>query len=200
MRCARSAVLLAALVAAGLAPKVASAQSRPELPEGTRIRIVVLSGDLLTAAPEDERATARVVRADADSIAYRLDRSYATRVVPWWQVKELDVSDGRRLRTAADHLGSAAIVTLVGAGVAYSSWHSCNDPESDAIWSCIVLPRRLGTSVRFGAWAGLTVGVLGTLANRHEELWRNVVRSEGPRLLIDHDARSGFRIGVGWRF
>jgi hypothetical protein len=200
MRLAGATILLG-LFAAGLAAMPAHAQGRPDLPQGARIRLVLIDADPSPGEPNPERTTATVHRADADSIAFRLDRSKSSvRVVPWWRVQELDVSEGRRRYTPVEHLGSTAMFTLIGSGVAYASWHSCNDPESDAIWSCIVLPRRLGSFVRFGAWSGFTLGVIDVLVNQYEEQWRSVVRSDGLRLLIDHQPQSGYRAGFNVRF
>ena len=199
----RTLPLAVAILVAAFATTSAVAQSRPELsdlPEGRRIRIKLLSPNPSAHKPDTISGTATIRRADADSIVFQMDRSDSLRVAPWWQVRELDVSDGRRPYTALEHLSSTAMITLIGVGVSYSWWHSCNDPESDVIWSCIVAPRHLGTSVRFGAWAGLALGVIDVFTNRYEELWRNVVRSNGPSLLIDHQARSGFRFGVNFRF
>lgn len=188
------------LLAAALVAEQASAQSRPELPERARIRIAVLRTDSLGATMSELRGIAVVHRADADSIAFRLDRSDEILIAPWARVQELEVSDGTRPYTIGEHLGSTAIFTIVGAGLGYSSWHSCNDPESDEIWSCILSPRYLSTSVRTGAWVGLAVGLIDVLVNREEETWRNVLHPSGPRLLIGHSARSGFRLGASLKF
>lgn len=111
-----------------------------------------------------------------------------------------DPVDGSRAATFAERLGFAAVFTAVGAGVGYSWWHSCNDPESEAIWSCIVAPRRLGTSVRVGAYTGLAVGLIGLVGNVKVAERQNLVRAAGPSLLVDHHARSGVRVGVSFRF
>lgn len=199
----RPVLLTTAFVAVALVTRPVSAQSGPvitDLTAGARIRITVLSTSTSKGKPKTISGTAHIVRADADSIAYRTERTNGLTTVPWWQVEELDVVVGTRPYTALERLGAAAGLTALGTALSYTWWHSCNDPESDVIWSCIVAPRRLGNAVRFGAWAGLAIGTGFALALRYEEQWSSVIRAEGPTLLIDHQPQSGFRLGVNFRF
>ncbi len=130
----------------------------------------------------------------------RPESSVLVRVVAGQQVDELDSDDEGRPAGFAGRLGFAAAFTAVGAGLGYSWWHTCNDPESEAIFSCIVAPRRLGTSVRFGAYTGLAVGLIGLVGDLKVVERNKLVRAAGSGLLIDYRARSGFRVGANFRF
>lgn len=192
-------VLLSCIVLA-VAAAPALAQSRPDVPERARIRIAVISADTTGGKVKELRGTAVLHRIDADSIAFRLDRTDEILIAPWARVQQLEVSDGTRPYTFVEHLQFTALFTGLGAGIGYSSWHTCNDPESEDIWSCIVSPRRLGTSVRAGTWVGLTLGVVSMFVNREAELWRNVLRPTGPKLIFKQAARGGFQVGVSLPF
>ncbi len=196
----RSLPLAIAIFAAALVTTPTVAQTPPDLPEGARIRIKLLSPILAARKPETTNGIATIHRTDTDSIAFQLTGSDVVRVVPWGQVQELYLSEGRRPFRVAERLGFAAAFTFVGALAGYDWWHTCNDPESDVIWSCIVAPRRLGTSVRFGTWTGLTIGALTALGIRDAEQWHPVLHTHRPTLLIGLQARSGLRIGVNFRF
>lgn len=166
--------LAAAIVAAALTTAPAVAQSQPELLDFPK----------------------------ADSIATQIKASVPERVAATPRVQELDLDldDGSRPATFLERLGFASILTGVGAGVGYSWWHDCNDPESDFMWSCIVAPRRLETSVRFGAYSGLALGVASLLGDLKVRVMHSRFRAADPRLLIGHRALSGFRVGVNFRF
>lgn len=170
-----------AILATALTTPPAVAQSRPE-------------------SPDTMGAPATIHRVNADSIASQLDASVLVRIVAGQQVEELDLHDEGRPAGFAGRLGFAAAFTALGAGLGYSWWHTCNDPESDAIFSCIVAPRRLGTSVRFGAYTGLAVGLVGLLGDLKVVERNKLVRAVGSGLLVDHQARSGFRVGANFRF
>ncbi len=199
MRTRLRLLILSGLLAATAAGP-ARAQLRPELPERSRIRITVVRAEPTGDTKEALRGTAIVHRADADSIAFRFDRTDEVLIAPWKHVQRLEVSTGMRPYSIGEHLGSTALFTLVGAGAGYATWHSCNDPESDEIWSCILSPRRLGTSVRAGAWLGVVLGLGGVVANRETERWRNVLGPSGPTPLIGYSPRDGISIGLSLRF
>jgi hypothetical protein len=129
-----------------------------------------------------------------------MDASVLVRLVAGQQVEELDSDDEGRPAGFVGRLGFAAAFTAVGAGLGYSWWHTCNDPESDAIFSCIVAPRRLGNSVRFGAYTGLAVGLIGLVGDLRAVEGNKIVRAVGSGLLVDHHARSGLRVGANFRF
>ncbi len=173
---------------------------------GVASAVAILATALTTAPavaqsrPESSSDPATIHRVNADSIASRMDASVLVRVVAGQQVEELALDDEARPAGFAERLGFAAAFTAVGAGLGYSWWHSCNDPESDAIFSCIVAPRRLGTSVRFGAYTGLAVGLAGLLGDLKVVERNKLVRAAASGLLVDHQARSGFRVGANLRF
>jgi hypothetical protein len=173
---------------------------------GVASAVAILAVALTTAPavaqsrPDTMSGTATIHRVNADSIASRMDAAVLVRVVAGQQVEELDSDDEGRRAGFLGRLGFAAAFTAVGAGLGYSWWHTCNDPESDAIFSCIVAPRRLATSVRFGAYTGLAVGLAGLLGDLKVAEQNKLVRAAGSGLLIDHHARSGFRIGANFRF
>ena len=199
--------LAVAILAAALTSAPAFAQSRPEKsdsPKATGIRVPVLRSGPSTLKPDTISGTATIHPVNADSIASQMNTSVLVRVPAWQQVqeqeRELDLDDGSRRATFLERLGFAAIVTAVGAVLGYSWWHTCNDPESDVIWSCIVAPRRLGTSVRFGAYSGLAVGLTGLVGDLRVVGRQKLVSAAGRSLLFDHQARSGFRVGVNFRF
>lgn len=196
----RTVPLAVAIFAAALVTTPAVAQAPADLPEGARIRIKLLSPIPAARKQETTNGIATIHRTDADSIAFQLTGSDVVRVVPWGRVQELYLSAGIRRIKVAERLGFAAAFTFIGALAGYDWWHTCNDPESDVIWSCIVAPRRLGTSVRFGTWTGLTLGVAAALGPRSAEQWRPVLRTYRPTLLIGHQARSGLMVGVNLRF
>lgn len=197
--------LAVAILAAALTSAPAFAQSRPEKsdsPKATGIRVPVLRSGPSTLKPDTISGTATIHPVNADSIASQMNTSVLVRVPAWQQEqeRELDLDDGSRRATFVERLGFAAAFTAVGAGLGYSWWHTCNDPESDVIWSCIVAPRRLGTSVRFGAYSGLLVGLAGLVGDLRVVKGQKLFRAAGRSLLFDHQARSGFRVGVNFRF
>jgi hypothetical protein len=178
-----SVPLAVAILAAVLTTAPAVAQSRPDTTSGT--------------------ATAHPVT--ADSIASQMKASVPVRVAPSPQLqvklKELDlVDDGSRPATFLERLGFASIFTAVGAGLGYAGWQTCNDPETEIIIRCIIAPRRLETSVRIGAYSGLAVGLMGLVGDLRVRVLHSRFRAADPGLLIGHQALSGFRVGVNFRF
>ena len=173
---------------------------------GVASAVAILATALTTAPavaqsrPDTTSGTATIHRLNADSIASRMESAVLVRVVAGQQVEELDLDDEGRPATFGERLGFVAITTAVGAGLGYVWWHSCNDPESDAIFSCIVAPRRLGTSVRFGAYPGLALGLVGLFGDLKVVKRNKLVSAVGSGLLVDHQARSGFRVGANFRF
>jgi hypothetical protein len=142
----------------------------------------------------------------ADSIESQMKASVPVRVAPSPQLQDkmqelaLDFEDESRPATFVERLGFAAIFTGVGAGLGYEGWQACNDPESEIIIRCLIAPRRLGTSVRIGAYSGLAVGLVGLLGDLRVRVLHSRFRAADPGLLIGHHVRSGFRVGVNVKF
>jgi hypothetical protein len=188
-------------------PALGLAQARPDLPERARIRIAVFRADSVGGVRDSLRGTGTVHRVGADSITFRLDESGELWIAPWARVHTLEVSEGMRAYTIGEHLGSTAILTLVGAGLGSLYWHDCKEAEArdvDVFVCMVVPPRRLGGAVRTGAWAGLAIGLIDNLVNRKVEVWRRVHRPNdaspvlGP--LLSHSTRSGVMLGINIRF
>lgn len=177
---------------------------------GVSLTVAMLAASLTTAPavaqsrPDTTNGTATVHMVTADSIASQIKASVLVGVAPSEQVQvkmpEVDLDEGSRPATFLERLGFASIFTAVGAGVGYSWWHDCNDPETELFWSCLVAPRRLETSVRFGAYSGLAVGLAGLVGDLRVRVRNSRFRAADPGLLIGHQARSGFRVGVNFRF
>ncbi len=195
--------LAVAILAAALTSAPAFAQSRREKsdsPKATGIRVPVLRSGPSTLKPDTISDTAAIHGVSADSIASQMKASVLVRVPARQQVQEPDLGDGSRRATFVERLGFAALSTAFGALFGYSWWHDCNDPETELFWSCIVAPRRLGTAVRLGAYSGLAVGLTGLLGDLMVTVRHSRLRAADPGLLIGHHARSGFRVGVNFRF
>jgi hypothetical protein len=166
---------------------------------------VALLAAALTTAPAVAQSQPELMDfPQADSLAAQMKAAVPVRVAPLQRVEEkmldLDLDDGSRPASFLERLGFASILTGVGAGTGYLWWHDCNDPESDFMWSCLVAPRRLETSVRFGAYSGLALGLASLLGDLKVRVMHSRFRAADPHLLIGHRALSGFRVGVNFRF
>ena len=177
---------------------------------GVSLTVAILASALTTwpafaqSRPDTTSGTATVHSVSADSIAAQIKASVPVRVAPspQVQVKELEpyLDDESRPATFLERLGFASLFTAVGAGLGYAGWQTCNDPETDIIIRCLIAPSRLGTSVRIGAYSGLAVGLMGLVGDLRVVTRHSRFRAADPDLLIGHRARSGFRVGVNFRF
>jgi hypothetical protein len=187
----RFRTLLAAATLLCSGATTAHAQQIPDLPPETRIRVLVRGDE------QEHEFVGKLERSDALSLRMIDERSGELRNLEWGRINRLERSEGRRPYSAFSRVGAAAGVTAFGAVLGWSTWHTCNDPESDGIFACIVMPERLGTSVRAGTWVGLTVGFITALAMTGSEQWRALDLPRGVALTLSPSANGtavGFRI------
>ncbi len=185
----RTLLAVATLLCSGAT--VVRAQQIPDLPPETRIRVLVRGDD------QEHTFVGKVERSDALSLRMVDERSGELRNIEWGRVDRLERSGGRRPYSVWDRAGMAAGVTAFGALLGWASWHSCNDPQNDMIFSCIVMPERLSSWVRAGTWVGLTGGLITALGIKGTERWLAVERPSGVALTLTPSANGtavGFRI------
>jgi hypothetical protein len=165
----------------------------PDLPGETRIRVRVRGDD------QEHRFVGKVERSDASSLRMIDERSGELRRLEWGRIQRIERSEGRRPLSFWGRAGTAVGVTAFGAGLGWLGWHSCNDPESEDIWSCILTPERLGNSVRTGTWVGLGAGLIAALTMSGSERWRTVDLPRGVALTLTQGA-TGTAVGLRLRF
>ncbi len=191
LRALLAATVLASLLLGGASS--AQAQQLPDLPAETRIRVLVRGED------KEHTFVGKVERSDALSLRMVDERSGELRHIEWGRVDRLERSGGRVPFSFWERAGMAAGITAFGTLVGWASWHTCNDPQNDMIFSCIVMPERLSSWLRAGTWVGLTGGLLTALSMKGTERWLAVERPSGVAFTLTPSA-NGTALGLRIRF